>query len=103
MNEELNHVECSVHGKQQTTYVCQHLVQSLRDDIPRGFWWATESPDNPRPDAWCSECEEHVNDAGEWNDEAEDYAGIKILCGSCYDNVKELNLGNDKKWWEFWK
>ena len=94
MSEEEKYIECAEHGKQQATYVCQHVVQSITDGVPRGFWWSTESPDNPRPDAWCSECEERVNEAGEWNEETEALAGVKLLCGACYDKAKALNHGN---------
>ena len=99
MSKEEKYIECSEHGKQQATYVCQHVVQSITDGIPRGFWWSTESPDNPRPDAWCSECEERVNEAGEWNEENEALAGVKLLCGACYDKAKALNHGKSKENW----
>ena len=93
------YIECCKHGKQQATYVCQHIVQSLEDEKPRGFWCSNESPDNPRPDAWCNECEAIVNDAGGWNDETELFAGVKLLCGACYDKAKHLNDHKNKKWW----
>jgi hypothetical protein len=60
------------------------------------FWWA-DDPDNPRPDAWCSECEAKVQETnGEWCDESEAFAGVKLLCGACYDSAKEINLGPNK-------
>jgi hypothetical protein len=97
MSEDENYVECPEHGIQQTTYVCQHVVQSIRDGIPRGFWCSAESPDNPRPDAWCSECEVRVSEAGEWNEETEAFAGVNLLCGACYDKAKELKHGKNIK------
>ena len=97
MIEEEKYVECCEHGKQQSTYVCQHIVQSLENGEPRGFCCSTESPNNPRPDAWCNECEVRVNEAGEWNDETEAFAGVKLLCGACYDKAKKFNPGKDKK------
>ncbi|MCG9748134.1 hypothetical protein [Shewanella sp. Isolate8] len=102
MDEE-KYVECGTHGKQQATFVCQHIIQTLHDGKARGFWWAND-PENPRPDAWCSECEVKVQETnGEWNDESEAFAGVKLLCGACYDRVKEINLGPNKQWWQFWK
>lgn len=89
-------VECGEHGAQQATYVCQHVVQTLRDGKARGFWWA-EDPDNPRPDAWCSECEARVQKSGrEWNTENEALARVTLLCGACYDKAKAINLGPGK-------
>ena len=99
MSDEGHYVECCEHGKQPATYVCQHTVQSLRDGKPRGFWSSVESPENPRPDSWCSACEDVVNRVGEWNDESEAFAGVKLLCGACYDKAKQMNLANRKRWW----
>ncbi len=95
MNEETQYVDCCTHGKQQATYVCQHIVQSLRDGIPRGFWSAEPEAGDLRPDSWCSACEEMVTKSdGEWNDESENFAGVTLLCGACYDRAKAMN--NDK-------
>jgi len=95
MSEEEHYVECCEHGRQQATYVCQHVVKTLIDGECRGFWWAGDC-DNPRPDAWCSECEERVQaTGGEWTDESESLAGVKLLCGACYDRAKAMNLGTE--------
>jgi hypothetical protein len=102
MDEE-KYVECSTHGKQQATFVCQHIIQTMRDGKARGFWWADDA-ENTRPDAWCSDCEAKVQETnGEWNDESEAFARVKLLCGACYDRAKEINLGSNKQWWQFWK
>ena len=85
-------IECAEHGKQQATYVCQHVAETLADGQPRGFWWAND-PDIPRPDAWCSECEAKVQQTGgDWKNESKAFAGVTLLCGACYDKAKEINL-----------
>lgn len=95
MDENREYVECPVHGKQHATYVCQHIVQSLRDGVPRGFWSAEGEPGELRPDSWCDACEEKLNSTGgEWNDESEQFAGVTLLCGACYDRAKSMNQGN---------
>lgn len=92
MEEDGHFLECAQHGRQPATFVCQHIVQTLKDGEPRGFWWADDQ-DTPRPDAWCSACEAKVQESGgEWNDENETFAGVKLLCASCYDKAKEINL-----------
>ena len=102
-NQEHKNIECRVHGLQQTTYVCQHIIEALKDGEPRGFFWSIEDPENPRPDAWCFECNEKVKETdGEWADEILDFVKVSVLCGACYDRAKEINLGPDKKWWRFW-
>jgi hypothetical protein len=84
-------VECREHGPQQATFVCRHLVASLRDRRPVGFRTA-EDAGNPRPDAWCDACEAKVwTTGGEWTDESEGFAGVSLLCGACYDAARRLN------------
>jgi hypothetical protein len=92
-NTKSNSVECGQHGNQDQTFVCQHIVQGLRERVPNGFWWAKDSS-NPRPDAWCTACNEVVAaTGGEWTQDAETFAGVKLLCGLCYDIAKTMNLG----------
>jgi hypothetical protein len=86
-------VMCDTHGEQQATFVCQHIVQSLQDGKARGFWTA-DNPDNPRPDAWCTECEAVVQqNNGQWDEKEEEFAKVTLLCGACYDKVIEINAG----------
>jgi hypothetical protein len=84
-------VECVRHGPQQETFVCQHIVHTLADGQPRGFFWSTAARDNPRPNAWCTECNRTLELAGDWTAEAEQKAGVTLLCGACYDEAKQLN------------
>lgn len=86
------HVECAEHGRQPATFVCQHIVMGLREKQPYGFFWAYD-PGNPRPDAWCTACNEMVSRSnGEWTDDATEFAGVKMICGECYDRAKKMNL-----------
>ena len=90
MDPRARTVECAEHGPQQATFVCQHIVQSLRDGRSVGFFWA-EDADAPRPDAWCAACEDEVQSTGgEWIDESEAFAGVTLLCGACYDRAKAI-------------
>jgi hypothetical protein len=84
-------VECPEHGSQPATFVCQHIVQSLRDGVPRGFLWPAGTG-MERPDAWCVSCDDAVEaTGGEWTDESEAEAGVTLLCAACYDRAKEMN------------
>jgi len=81
-------VECEKHGEQEQTFVCQHLFRSLTTREPVGFHFS----DFPRGDAWCAACEEvRVREGGVWNERSEEFAGIKLLCGACYDEIKKLH------------
>lgn len=91
MTDQDTLIECSVHGKQPATFVCQHLVHSLRTGDKVGFNFAHD-PDNPRPDAWCDACERVVMEAGgEWDDQSEEFAGVSLVCAGCYDRIKQIN------------
>ena len=84
-------IECDQHGRQDVTLVCQHVVQTLHDRRPRGFFWPGESSE-PRPDARCGECNQMLEAAGwEWSEPAIEHAHIQILCAACYDEAKALN------------
>ena len=91
----INLVYCSEHGQQEETFVCQHIVETLKDKKPRGFFWSS-SQNIKRPDAWCYDCNTRVKAMdGEWTEDIEKHANIQLLCGKCYDNAKKLNLDNN--------
>lgn len=84
-------IECGKHGTASATFVCQHLVASLSSGERVGFVAAVDST-APRPDAWCHTCESvRIRCGGEWTDESESFAGVTLLCSSCYDEVSTLN------------
>jgi hypothetical protein len=84
-------VRCDRHGLQEEAFVCQHIVASLGDRLVRGFHWPRDSAQT-RPDAWCSECNERLRQANwEWTAAAEHAAGVRLVCGRCYDEAKALN------------
>lgn len=89
-------IVCKTHGKQQQTLVCQHIAQGLFDKQRVGFFWTTYDPENSRPDAWCSACEERVKlTDGEWVGEAVENLKAKVLCGACYDAAKVFHMGGN--------
>lgn len=91
-------VQCSVHGLQQRTFVCQHVAEGLVSRTRVGFFWTEEYPDNPRPDAWCSACNGRVKATdGDWVGEALEHLKPKILCGACYDFAKTFHMGGDPR------
>ena len=83
-------VKCSTHGLQDETFVCEHIVNSMRTRVPVGFHWPSES-DERRPDAWCSACEEaRIAAGGDWTDEVMKVVDIQLLCAACYDHAKGI-------------
>jgi hypothetical protein len=81
-------IQCEEHGSQEETYICQHLISSLKTNESVGFYWSSE----PRGDAWCHACEKvriaEGGIRGDWNERSEAFADIKILCGACYDRIR---------------
>lgn len=85
-------VDCKTHGKQERTSVCQHIVKTVKDRKPRGFFWSDPNPGATRGDAWCIECDKMLEAAGgTWTDELGKKAKVSGLCGACYDEAKQLN------------
>ena len=91
MTESAAEVECHRHGPSSATFVCQHVVRG----VGVGFFTSAEDPDDPRPDAWCSDCEAMVNQAGGWDERLEAIAKITLLCERCYDEARARNIGGD--------
>lgn len=85
-------VECAQHGTQEETFVCQHVALSLITRKPVGFFWAGGT-DRPRPDAWCLDCNQRLQQAGgEWTGPAAEHLGARLLCAGCYDEARALAL-----------
>ena len=79
---------CERHGDMQETFVCEHLLHGSR----LGFFTDPKDENNPRPDAWCSSCENVRSAHGGWNEESEALINVKLLCGGCYDEIKGRNV-----------
>jgi hypothetical protein len=82
-------VECSQHGEGQAAYICQHLMQGKG----AGFNTAgtPDEADELCPAAWCDDCEEVLNNEGEWTELAQDFATISLVCGHCYFAARRLH------------
>ena len=85
-------VECCTHGNRYPAYVCQHLNMHT----PVGFYEPFASDPtltyaNDELSAWCEACDEVLTEAGEWNDESEGFAQIKLIYDVCFFEMKKLN------------
>jgi len=85
-----NKVRCFIHGNKETTYVCHHIVSSLKTGRAVGFHWPAESFSR-RPDAWCTTCEQvRLAEGGDWTAAAMAVVQMQTLCGGCYDRAKNI-------------
>ena len=86
-------VTCDTHGDQQETFVCEHILEGSKTGRRVGFFLGEEGA-NPRPDAWCAECEQVFQEiGGDWELAPEREPKIHILCGLCYDKAKQFHSG----------
>ena len=94
-------VECSTHGLRRAAFVCQHLNKELRVGFHEPFE-SQENVDYPNGElnAWCDQCHEMLEKTGEWNDESESFAKVKLCCDRCFFEMKRLNL--PRKGWKKW-
>jgi len=84
-------VTCAKDGKSHATFVCRHLTRSAG----LGFF-SSDTPDDPRPDAWCGACDEVLQrEGGEWNDRSEPFAQVTMICAACYDRARLRNRPPD--------
>ncbi len=102
MSDSEQNVECPVHGTTDGAYICTHLMND-----PLQPWFCDyPSEDNPWPDAWCGACEQVFQTEGEWNENNEDGAEIRLVCSRCYDDhqgssVAPLMEAASKRWEPF--
>ncbi len=83
-------VECREPGKSRPAFVCKHLMQTLRDQIPRGVIWLRDEDGNVN--SYCGERSMRLEQAGgDRNDELEAEAGVKLICEGCFWRVLSIN------------
>ena len=88
---ECKAIHCDRHGDRREAYVCDHMLQGAG----QGFF-SGDDPGNPHPDAWCSKCDQirvaHGGSDGDWNDKSIALIKVRLVCGDCYEEIKERNM-----------
>lgn len=77
-------ITCDTHGKQEQTFVCQHVIDTLNDGEPRGFHW-NKSGDTYQ--AICSGCNAMTD---------EEFAKaeseiIAVICLGCFEEAAAVH------------
>jgi hypothetical protein len=89
-------INCSEHGPRQEAFICQHIHDAGKQGASPGFNFVPTS-DNDFPDAWCDECEAHLQgQGGEWSDETQSFTKIVLLCSGCYDDYRQVATAQGK-------
>ena len=77
-------IKCGTHGAQEESFVCKHIIASLKDGEPRGFHW--DRVDDAF-EAICSDCNELSEEA--FIAQAPDL--ISALCFGCFKDAAAMN------------
>lgn len=91
------YIECGDHEYRRVAFVCQHLNFTTRVGFEESFetYEGMELSDEDDFQAWCNECEVvRVAEDG-WNDNAMEFAKIRVVCEGCYFKMKALNLESE--------
>ncbi len=75
---------CGTHGEQEETFVCDHIIETLKDGEPRGFCW---NHVDGQCQAICTACNEMTDE--EFTASQAD--AINILCYGCFLDAAALN------------
>ena len=82
--------QCATHGQARLALVCQHLVATFEDGVPRGAFWCRD--EDGCINAYCRECSERLDAAGgEWVDEVVEHLDLKIICEGCFRRIASAN------------
>jgi len=77
-------IKCGTHGKQEETFVCRHIIETLKDGEARGFHWN-------RADgvfqAICTAC----NELSDEEFAAAEPENINALCFGCFQDAAAIN------------
>jgi hypothetical protein len=86
-------VDCNQHGYSRPGFVCQHLDCKTVRGFHEAFdtYKGMELEEDDDFQAWCDECEKVRAEHGEWNEESESFAQIKLVCENCYFELKAFN------------
>lgn len=74
MSEMIN---CGTHGQQPETFICKHILRSLKTGTEVGFYWSVE---DGAYDAVCEKCNDLSDE--QWQKRAPEL--IQVICLGCF-------------------
>jgi hypothetical protein len=83
-----------MNGTERIAFICKHINKTTKTGFiePRNFMPWDELEEDEDLQAYCFECEKVLEqEGGEWNEKAEAFADVRIVCESCYFEMKEIN------------
>ncbi|MGL4236016.1 hypothetical protein [Tabrizicola sp.] len=83
-------VSCATHGSARPAFACVHVLETLRDQKPRGLFF--DRDDDDQLNGWCAECEAVIAANNyEWTDDIVARMNGKLLCEACFLDAMRLN------------
>jgi len=80
----MRYLKCGTHGRQRETVVCTHIIETVGDSEPRGFWWSFE---DGTFEAICTRC----NDLDEAAFAKQAAENARTLCYGCFRQAADIN------------
>ncbi|HEY6258649.1 MAG TPA: hypothetical protein VIY51_22935 [Xanthobacteraceae bacterium] len=81
---------CAVHGQSRRAFICQHLLATLEDEVPRGAFWCRD--EDQCINGYCAECAARLEAVGgEWTDDLMARVDVKLICEGCFRGIANLN------------
>jgi hypothetical protein len=93
-NEKEKYVYCEQHERKRRAFICQHLTKTSKIGFEESFETFEDMEFEYKNDdfqAWCNECEKVRLELNGWNEESENFAKIRLICETCYFEIKESN------------
>ncbi|QJX48464.1 hypothetical protein HMJ29_16695 [Hymenobacter taeanensis] len=89
------YIKCGTHEYGRRAFICNHLNTRAKAGFEESFetYENMELEEDDDFQAWCDKCEQVRQKEGGWNDNSMAFADIRLVCESCYFEIKELNLG----------
>ena len=84
-------IRCEKHGTGELVHVCNHIVQSMRDGVPRGVYAWKDDADVTC--AWCDACRQRAEASEKGPDRVPLKFQVENVCSKCFDAVRTLNGG----------
>jgi hypothetical protein len=84
-------IQCEKHGAGELVHVCNHIVQSIRDNKPRGVYvW---KDDEGVTCAWCNDCALRAEASDQGPNRVPLKFQVENVCNQCFETVRVLNDG----------
>jgi hypothetical protein len=100
-----NKILCGTHAETLPAYICKHLLESQEVSLTYYFQayevevdLAEDEVEEPDAGvAWCQACEDIVESAGMWSEDAIAFSDMKVVCEFCFqDHLTHHKFGENR-------